>query len=131
MGAANGAHSSWVDVTVELVATKLAVAFLVRIIAEQSTSLCSTCLTRRTADEHHSAMIWRRAGSIFRTRPGRAFCHGGIFGLGSVVAATLGPTKKRAQAIATMFAGLTAPHRAGRFIRQGTLHDVSLAEYVL
>src|SRR5258705_8829838 len=36
-----------------------------------------------------------------------ALCHGAFFGLGAVVAATLVPEQKKAQAIAMMFAGLT------------------------
>src|SRR5258705_13628413 len=39
-----------------------------------------------------------------------ALCHGAFFGLGAVVAATLVPEQKKAQAIAMMVAGLTLDH---------------------
>jgi DHA1 family inner membrane transport protein len=42
-----------------------------------------------------------------------ALCHGAFFGLGSVVAASLVPLHKRAQAIAMMFAGLTLANVLG------------------
>jgi DHA1 family inner membrane transport protein len=42
-----------------------------------------------------------------------ALCHGAFFGLGSVVAATLVPEQKKAQAIAMMFAGLTLANVLG------------------
>ncbi len=42
-----------------------------------------------------------------------ALCHGAFFGLGSVVAASLVPPHKRAQAIAMMFAGLTLANVLG------------------
>jgi DHA1 family inner membrane transport protein len=42
-----------------------------------------------------------------------ALCHGAFFGLGSVVAAMLVPSKKKAQAIAMMFAGLTLANVLG------------------
>jgi DHA1 family inner membrane transport protein len=42
-----------------------------------------------------------------------ALCHGAFFGLGAVVAATLVPPQKKAQAIATMFAGLTLANVLG------------------
>ena len=42
-----------------------------------------------------------------------ALCHGAFFGLGAVVAATLVPEQKKAQAIATMFAGLTLANVLG------------------
>jgi DHA1 family inner membrane transport protein len=42
-----------------------------------------------------------------------ALCHGAFFGLGAVVAATLVPPQKKAQAIAMMFAGLTIANVLG------------------
>jgi len=42
-----------------------------------------------------------------------ALCHGAFFGLGSVVAASLVPPQKKAQAIAMMFAGLTVANILG------------------
>jgi MFS transporter, DHA1 family, inner membrane transport protein len=42
-----------------------------------------------------------------------ALCHGAFFGLGAVVAATLVPEQKKAQAIAMMFAGLTLANVLG------------------
>jgi DHA1 family inner membrane transport protein len=42
-----------------------------------------------------------------------ALCHGAFFGLGSVVAASLVPPHKKAQAIAMMFAGLTVANILG------------------
>src|SRR6202140_5795242 len=42
-----------------------------------------------------------------------ALCHSAFFGLGAVVAATLVPEQKRAQAIAMMFAGLTLANVLG------------------
>lgn len=42
-----------------------------------------------------------------------ALCHGGFFGIGSVVAAKLVPANKQAQAIAIMFTGLTAANVLG------------------
>jgi DHA1 family inner membrane transport protein len=42
-----------------------------------------------------------------------AFCHGAFFGIGSVVAAQLVSPDRRAQAIATMFAGLTLANVLG------------------
>jgi DHA1 family inner membrane transport protein len=42
-----------------------------------------------------------------------ALCHGAFFGLGSVVAASLVPPHKKAQAIAMMFAGLTIANVLG------------------
>ena len=42
-----------------------------------------------------------------------ALCHGAFFGLGAVVAATLVPGQKKAQAIAMMFAGLTLANVLG------------------
>src|ERR1700681_4589881 len=42
-----------------------------------------------------------------------ALCHGAFFGLGSVVAASLVPAEKKAQAIAMMFAGLTLANVLG------------------
>jgi len=42
-----------------------------------------------------------------------ALCHGAFFGLGAVVAATLVPEHKKAQAIAMMFAGLTLANVLG------------------
>ncbi|AIY44091.1 Arabinose efflux permease [Collimonas arenae] len=42
-----------------------------------------------------------------------AFCHGAFFGIGSVVAAGLVPSNRRAQAIALMFAGLTLANVLG------------------
>src|SRR6266850_4667157 len=42
-----------------------------------------------------------------------ALCHGAFFGLGAVVAATLVPSRKKAQAIAMMFAGLTLANVLG------------------
>jgi MFS transporter, DHA1 family, inner membrane transport protein len=42
-----------------------------------------------------------------------ALCHGAFFGLGSVVAAALVPQQKKAQAVATMFAGLTLANVLG------------------
>jgi len=42
-----------------------------------------------------------------------ALCHGAFFGLGAVVAATLVPDQKKAQAIAMMFAGLTLANVLG------------------
>jgi DHA1 family inner membrane transport protein len=42
-----------------------------------------------------------------------ALCHGAFFGLGAVVAAALVPEQKKAQAIATMFAGLTLANVLG------------------
>jgi DHA1 family inner membrane transport protein len=42
-----------------------------------------------------------------------ALCHGAFFGLGSVVAASLVPPNKKAQAIAMMFAGLTVANVLG------------------
>jgi len=42
-----------------------------------------------------------------------ALCHGAFFGIGSVVAATLVPPDKKAQAIAMMFAGLTLANVLG------------------
>jgi DHA1 family inner membrane transport protein len=42
-----------------------------------------------------------------------ALCHGAFFGLGSVVAASLVPPHKKAQAIAMMFAGLTVANVLG------------------
>ena len=42
-----------------------------------------------------------------------ALCHGAFFGLGAVVAATLVPERKKAQAIAMMFAGLTLANVLG------------------
>ena len=42
-----------------------------------------------------------------------ALCHGAFFGLGAVVAATLVPAQKKAQAIAMMFAGLTLANVLG------------------
>jgi DHA1 family inner membrane transport protein len=42
-----------------------------------------------------------------------ALCHGAFFGLGALVAATLVPEQKKAQAIAMMFAGLTLANVLG------------------
>jgi len=42
-----------------------------------------------------------------------ALCHGAFFGLGAVVAASLVPEQKKAQAIAMMFAGLTLANVLG------------------
>lgn len=42
-----------------------------------------------------------------------ALCHGAFFGLGSVVAASLVPPRKKAQAVAMMFAGLTIANVLG------------------
>jgi len=42
-----------------------------------------------------------------------AFCHGAFFGLGAVVAANVVPPQRRAQAMATMFAGLTLANVLG------------------
>ena len=42
-----------------------------------------------------------------------ALCHGAFFGIGAVVAATLVPEQKKAQAIAMMFAGLTLANVLG------------------
>jgi DHA1 family inner membrane transport protein len=42
-----------------------------------------------------------------------AFCHAAFFGIGSVVAATLVPRDKRAQAVALMFTGLTVANVLG------------------
>jgi len=45
--------------------------------------------------------------TLMAARVVTALCHGAFFGIGSVVAAGLVPPNKRAQAIATMFTGLT------------------------
>ncbi|WP_091906725.1 MFS transporter [Chitinasiproducens palmae] len=42
-----------------------------------------------------------------------AFCHGAFFGIGSIVAADLVPPRRRAQAIALMFLGLTLANVLG------------------
>jgi MFS transporter, DHA1 family, inner membrane transport protein len=42
-----------------------------------------------------------------------ALCHGAFFGTGSIVAANLAPREKRAQAITTMFSGLTLANVLG------------------
>src|ERR1700760_2732770 len=42
-----------------------------------------------------------------------ALCHGAFFGTGSIVAANLVPREKRAQAITTMFSGLTLANVLG------------------
>jgi MFS transporter, DHA1 family, inner membrane transport protein len=42
-----------------------------------------------------------------------ALCHGAFFGLGAIVAASLVPSQKKAQAIALMFAGLTLANVLG------------------
>jgi DHA1 family inner membrane transport protein len=42
-----------------------------------------------------------------------ALCHGSFFGLGAVVAATLVPARRKAQAMAVMFAGLTIANIIG------------------
>ena len=52
-------------------------------------------------------------GLLMAARIATAFCHGAFFGLGSVVAAQVVPTEKRAQAIALMFAGLTLANVLG------------------
>ena len=44
---------------------------------------------------------------LMAARIATALCHGAFFGLGAIVAATLVPEQKKAQAIAMMFAGLT------------------------
>lgn len=52
-------------------------------------------------------------GLLMAARIVTALCHGAFFGIGSVVAATLVPLHKRAQAIAMMFAGLTLANVLG------------------
>lgn len=52
-------------------------------------------------------------GLLMAARVATALCHGAFFGLGSVVAAALVPREKRAQAISTMFAGLTIANVLG------------------
>ena len=52
-------------------------------------------------------------GLLMAARIVTALCHGAFFGIGSVVAATLVPVRKRAQAIAMMFAGLTLANVLG------------------
>jgi DHA1 family inner membrane transport protein len=42
-----------------------------------------------------------------------SLCHGALFGVGSMVAASLVPVAKRAGAIATMFMGLTIANIGG------------------
>jgi MFS transporter, DHA1 family, inner membrane transport protein len=50
---------------------------------------------------------------LMAARIATALCHGAFFGLGAVVAATLVPEQKKAQAIAMMFAGLTLANVLG------------------
>jgi DHA1 family inner membrane transport protein len=52
-------------------------------------------------------------GLLMVARIVTALCHGAFFGLGAVVAATLVPPHKKAQAIAMMFAGLTLANVLG------------------
>jgi DHA1 family inner membrane transport protein len=52
-------------------------------------------------------------GVLLGARVVTAFCHGAFFGIGSVVAAQLVSPDRRAQAIATMFAGLTLANVLG------------------
>jgi len=52
-------------------------------------------------------------GLLMGARIVTALCHGAFFGIGSVVAASLVPPKKQAQAIAMMFAGLTLANVLG------------------
>ncbi len=52
-------------------------------------------------------------GVLLGARVVTAFCHGAFFGIGSVVAAQLVATERRAQAIAAMFAGLTLANVLG------------------
>ncbi len=52
-------------------------------------------------------------GLLMAARIVTALCHGAFFGIGSVVAATLVPANKKAQAIALMFAGLTLANVLG------------------
>jgi DHA1 family inner membrane transport protein len=52
-------------------------------------------------------------GLLMAARIVTALCHGAFFGIGSVVAATLVPPHKKAQAIAMMFAGLTLANVLG------------------
>jgi DHA1 family inner membrane transport protein len=52
-------------------------------------------------------------GLLMAARIVTALCHGAFFGIGSVVAAALVPVRKRAQAIAMMFAGLTLANVLG------------------
>jgi DHA1 family inner membrane transport protein len=53
-----------------------------------------------------------------------ALCHGAFFGLGSVVAASLVPQQKKAQAIAMMFAGLTVANVLGVPFGTGLGHEL-------
>jgi DHA1 family inner membrane transport protein len=50
---------------------------------------------------------------LMAARISTALCHGAFFGLGAVVAASLVPTQKKAQAIAMMFAGLALANVLG------------------
>jgi len=52
-------------------------------------------------------------GLLMGARIVTALCHGAFFGIGSVVAASLVPPNKQAQAIAMMFAGLTLANVLG------------------
>jgi MFS transporter, DHA1 family, inner membrane transport protein len=52
-------------------------------------------------------------GLLMAARIVTALCHGAFFGIGSVVASNLVPVRKRAQAIAMMFAGLTLANVLG------------------
>ena len=50
---------------------------------------------------------------LFAARVLTALCHGAFFGIGSIVAANIGPRNQRAQAIALMFSGLTLANVLG------------------
>src|ERR1700758_4533399 len=51
--------------------------------------------------------------SLLAARVLTAFCHGAFFGIGAVVAASLVPANRQAQAIALMFTGLTLANVLG------------------
>ena len=52
-------------------------------------------------------------GLLMAARVLTALCHGAFFGIGSIVAATVAPREKRAQAITIMFSGLTLANVLG------------------
>jgi len=59
------------------------------------------------------AFISSNYATLLAARLVTSLCHGALFGVGSMVAATLVPTVKRASAIATMFMGLTVANIGG------------------
>jgi len=59
------------------------------------------------------AFISSNYATLLAARLVTSLCHGALFGVGSMVAASLVPTGKRASAIATMFMGLTVANIGG------------------